>query len=214
MMMKPTEQERTERSQGRGFAALPVARTLACMLACMLAACGADAGASSRDPRLAEPIDLAGLPNLHRVDDGLYRGAQPGPEGFSALRDLGVRTVVDLRSDHSDLDELRAAGLDPAGLDLVSIPMSPSGVSEDQLLAFLRVAADPARRPVFVHCRHGADRTGAAVAAYRVAIQGWAPEAAVAEMRDGGFGHHRVWRGLRDTVLDLDAERLRRELGR
>ncbi|HUT77167.1 MAG TPA: tyrosine-protein phosphatase [Polyangia bacterium] len=180
----------------------------------ILAACGAESGAAARDPRWAEPIEVAGLPNLHRVDDGLYRGAQPDPGGFAALRELGVRTVIDLRSSHSDLEVVRAAGLDPDAFDLVAIPMSPSGISDDEILAFLRVAADPARRPVFVHCRYGADRTGTTVAAYRVVVQGWTPEAAVAEMKDGGFGHHSIYRGLRQTVLVLDIERLRRELRR
>ncbi len=201
--------ERIERNRG-GLAAL----ALAAALHVALAACGAEPGGSSRDARWAEPLDLPGLPNLHRVDDGLYRGAQPRPEGFAALRELGVRTVVDLRSNPSDLEKLRAAGLDPDAFDLVSIPMSPSGISEDQILAFLRVAADPERRPVFVHCRYGADRTGAVVAAYRVVIQGWTPQDAVAEMKDGGFGHHEIYRGLRETVLGLDAERLHRDLGR
>src|SRR5437588_10703335 len=41
--------------------------------------------------------DIPGLPNFAKVSDGLYRGAQPTREGFVALKQMGVKTVIDLR---------------------------------------------------------------------------------------------------------------------
>src|SRR5262245_26418809 len=55
--------------------------------------------------------DLPGLENFARVSEELYRGAQPTAEGMQELARLGIKTVVDLRSFHSDRDELRGTGL-------------------------------------------------------------------------------------------------------
>ena len=43
--------------------------------------------------------------------------------------------------------------------------------------------ADPAKRPVFVHCKHGADRTGTMVAFYRILFEGWSKDEAIREMK-------------------------------
>ena len=59
----------------------------------------------------AEEINLPGVPNFHKVSENLYRGAQPTNEGFEQLEKLGVKTVVNLRSFHSDRDELKNVNL-------------------------------------------------------------------------------------------------------
>ena len=71
----------------------------------------APATTAQRPARWAQPIDRPGLPNLHCVDDRLYRGAQPTDEGFAQLKAMGVKTVVNLRSFHSDRSECEEAGL-------------------------------------------------------------------------------------------------------
>ena len=51
---------------------------------------------ASAAPSWAADDKLSGVPiqRFHRVDDGLYRGAQPTEAGFRRLKELGVRTVV------------------------------------------------------------------------------------------------------------------------
>jgi hypothetical protein len=57
--------------------------------------------------------------------------------------------------------------------------------------------------PVFVHCRRGTDRTGAIVAFYRIARQGWEAEKAAKEARDVGM---RSWdRGLQQQIKAFTA---------
>jgi len=72
----------------------------------------------------------------------------------------------------------------------VPIEMSRNGLQEkfDRVLALM---ADPANQPVYVHCRHGQDRTGIVVAAYRMKQQGWSLADAEAEMQAYGFND--VW---------------------
>jgi hypothetical protein len=83
----------------------------------------------------------------------------------------------------------------------------------DEAVAFLKVAVDPGRAPVLVHCLHGADRTGVMVAVYRVAVQGWSKEEAVREMTEGCYGFHAVYINLAPWVRGLDIGKIRKEAG-
>ncbi len=167
------------------------------------------AAAADRPASWATPLPgRAGLPNLHQVSETLYRGAQPDEQGFATLKSMGVKTVVNLRSFHSDRSECRRAGL-----DYVHVDMQAWEGEDEELTKVLKVLADPARQPVFVHCQHGADRTGVTIAAYRMAVQGWSNEAAVDELTNGGYGFHAVWRNLVSYVRQLDVERLRQLAG-
>ena len=160
----------------------------------------------------AVPVAQPGLPNLCLVEDGLYRGAQPLPEGFRELAAMGVKTVVNLRAGHSDLPVIRAAGLGATSFALVEIPTRTFAVREDQVIEALAVLADPARRPVFVHCAHGADRTGVVIAAYRVVAQGWSKVEAIREMAEGGYGFHTIWSNLPRLLRRLDTAAIARRL--
>lgn len=155
----------------------------------------------------ATQVTRTGLPNLHRIDAGLYRGAQPRSQGIAELRDLGVRTIVNVRP-----SQYHQAEILEAGLTYEHLPTRPWSLNEEDITEFLRVAKDSKRRPVFVHCHHGADRSGALCAAYRIVVQGWSKEEALLEMTAGPFGFHSLWRGLVDTIQDLPVEQLRAEL--
>jgi uncharacterized protein (TIGR01244 family) len=155
----------------------------------------------ARAPHVAAVAPRA-LPNFGRVDDGLFRCGRLTREGVADAKRLGVRTVVNLRSEHDD-----RALLAGSGIDYVHLPMRAWSVDAHDVDAFLRVATDPARRPVLVHCAHGCDRTGACVAAYRVAYQGWTREAASAEMKS--FGSASIFRSCRVVPWTLDVEATR-----
>lgn len=155
------------------------------------AAAAAGGGTAARPDTWARPLARPGLPNLHQVSDSLYRGGQPEPlaTGMAALKQLGVRTVVNLRFFHGEEEAARAAGL-----DYVALPFNPFADPDPPLLArFLAIVTDPQRTPVYVHCLHGSDRTGTAVAVYRMVVQHWPAAAAEQELRHGGYGFHADW---------------------
>ncbi len=154
----------------------------------------------------AEAIEKPGLPNLHRVTSTLYRGGQPTAEGIRELRALGVRRIVNLRAAHSDRDLLEGTGI-----DYVSIRCHAWHPEKEDVVAFLKAVADETKGPFFVHCQHGADRTGMMMAVYRVVCQGWSKAEAIEEMTGEGFGYHEVWGGLVEYVRDFDAEAVRRK---
>jgi protein tyrosine phosphatase (PTP) superfamily phosphohydrolase (DUF442 family) len=146
--------------------------------------------ASKRTKRLAnwaQPIKLEGAPNLFKVSDVLYRSAQPTAQGMKNLKKLGIKTIVNLRSFHSDRQEIGATGL-----AYEHIYMKAWHPETKEAARFLQIVNDPARQPVLVHCQHGSDRTGTMCALYRIAVQDWSKKDAIREMRDGGYGFHRI----------------------
>jgi hypothetical protein len=150
----------------------------------------------------AQPLEIPGLPNLHRVSPVLYRGAQPTEQGFRELEKLGVRTVLSLRT--FDADE------PPPGsrLSFERIAFKSWHPEREDVLRFLEVVTDPERQPIFVHCQHGADRTGMMCAITRVVLEGWTKQAAIEEMTGGGYGFHSIWSNLIAYVREIDVEEL------
>ena len=154
----------------------------------------------------AKPMDLPGLPNLHQVSEDLYRGAQPSAEGMKQLEQLGVKTVVNLRSSHSDRDELKGTSL-----AYEHIEMTAWNPESKDIVRFLKIVSDSNSVPVFVHCQHGADRTGLMCAIYRIVVQGWSKDEAIKEMTEGDFGFHEIWRNLPKYIRSLDIDEIKRE---
>lgn len=167
---------------------------------------GGPGAASARPTTWAEPIAYEGLPNFHRVSPTLYRGAQPTAEGIKELKSRGIKTIVNLRSFNSDRDEIG-----DTGISYEHITMKAWHPEDKEVVRFLQIVTDAERTPVFVHCQHGADRTGTMCALYRIAVQGWSKEDAIAEMTGGGFGFHPTWDNLLEYLHELDIDALKRD---
>ena len=160
-----------------------------------------------RPAKYAKPIRLEGAPNLHKVSDILYRSAQPTKEGMANLKKLGIKTVVNLRSFHSDRDEIGKTGL-----KYEHIYMKAWHPEKKEIIKFLKIVSDPEKTPVLVHCQHGADRTGTMCAVYRMVFQDWKKEDAIKEMKEGGYNFHNVWVNLEPWIKKLDVEKLKEEI--
>jgi protein tyrosine/serine phosphatase len=162
----------------------------------------------TRPETWARPVELEGAPNLHRVSDDLYRSAQPTAEGMKALKKMGIRTIVSLRYFRSDRDEIGTTAL-----DYVRIPIQAFRMKDDHIIRFLNVVLDTGKTPVLVHCKHGADRTGTACAAYRMIVQGWTREEAIREMKKGEYGFHKIFGNVIKYLEELDVEKMRKKVG-
>ncbi|MBS0224903.1 MAG: tyrosine-protein phosphatase [Proteobacteria bacterium] len=161
--------------------------------------------AAQRPPAWAQPVANDELHNLHQVTPTLWRSSLPDARGFAAADALGIRTVVNLRPTAD------TAAVPPRAT-LEHIPVWTWHVTDDEILAFLRIADDPAKQPVLVHCQHGADRTGVMIAAYRVVVQEWSKEDAIREMQRGGYGYHAIWTNLPRVIRRLDVAKMRQRL--
>lgn len=146
--------------------------------------------------------------NFYRVDDGVYRAAQPDRDAMKVLAHYGVSEVLNLRDTHDDKDEAK-----DLPLVLHRIEMETDDVSQAQLVQALDIIQNR-EGPILVHCWHGSDRTGVTIAAYRLVFNNWEKEQAIDEMLNGGYGFHgKMFPHLINLVESLDVMEMRAQLG-
>jgi tyrosine-protein phosphatase SIW14 len=130
--------------------------------------------------------------NFDVVTPWFYRGGQPGKEGLQVLKDLGVKTIVCLRWAPKTVEPERIAA-EQLGMKFVSIPLNYWNVPTPKIIdEFFKLIHEEENRPIFLHCFHGADRTGLMVAMYRITHQDWDFSAAYADMKAHGFHRFRI----------------------
>jgi protein tyrosine phosphatase (PTP) superfamily phosphohydrolase (DUF442 family) len=136
---------------------------------------------------------------ISQVSNSIWRGPRPQPTDFPAIKSNFV-TVISLEGPEEDAAE--AIELSP--VRVVSMPISDwpdiywSGITQDYLNEILAAVVN-SPKPVLVHCQHGEDRTGLVIAAYRVCVNGWSKDSAMAEaLRYGyrrwlNYGLNKTW---------------------
>ena len=155
----------------------------------------------------AKPVTKLNIKNMHKVDDKLYRSAQPSAKDFKKLYDFGIRYDLNLRQWHDDKDELK-------GIDIKThdIGINASRMTYKQLVEAVAYLKSTDAKTL-VHCRHGSDRTGTVVAGYRIAVQNWSKEKAIDEFINGGFGYHAFWFPNLPTLLrSIDVQKFKQDV--
>ena len=147
------------------------------------------------------------LPNLFKINNNLYRGAQPTEAGVIELKGLGIRTVINLRSE-SDRTRKEEVLVRSADMQFLNVPLNnwlgPKDDTIDRIVTELNTSNN---HPVFVHCNRGADRTGTIIAVYRTTYDGWTADEANKEAEEFGFGWWQIW--MRDYVNDYYRRRIK-----
>lgn len=122
---------------------------------------------------------------FYKVTDGLYRGGAPTPEEVSSvLKDVfNINKIV-------SLDEVSGNTInqicEDLGIEHINIPL---GRGDDPKVKELEkiIPTLLENGPTYIHCRHGKDRTGMAVAMFMV-YDGWPVEKALQEAAKIGMG--------------------------
>jgi protein tyrosine/serine phosphatase len=161
--------------------------------------------AEERPTKWAQRVD--GVGNLHKVAENLYRCAQPDAAGMATLEKMGIRTVINLRDSHDDLDEAKGSRL-----RLLRMEMDAHGLETERIARVLALLRETEFGPFVVHCQHGADRTGAVCAMFRMVEQGWTREEAIREMREGGYGFHALWKNIINYLEKVDVVKVRKRV--
>jgi hypothetical protein len=143
---------------------------------------------------------------LREVEPGvLYRSGQLTVAGFQeAVERYHIRTFINAQDEYPDPDvaygyfdgrtmketELcRQLGVQYVFLPPQLLPRRfVPGRRPATIERFLALMDDPANYPVLIHCKAGLHRTGVLVAVYRMEYQGYAPQEAVRDLKDNGFG--------------------------
>lgn len=113
--------------------------------------------------------------NFHSVANGdVYRSAQPSASDINQYSEMyGIRSIINLRGSNPDQawyrEEVYAAN--SAGIKHYDFRMSASRELTDKeikkLVALMRLAP----KPLLIHCKSGADRSGLAAALYLAEVR-------------------------------------------
>ena len=174
------------------------------LAAAALASVGAYAGA------------LGATGNVHEVVPGaLWRAAQPDAATLARLRDeAGIRTVINLRGAHpgSDWYDAEIAASRDLGLAHLDFAMSATKPLPPERVAELVALMQSAERPLLIHCRGGADRSGLASALFVAAVAEGGHDAAERQLSIL-YGHIGLEALSRAAAMDATWEAMEPALG-
>ena len=118
--------------------------------------------------------------NFHYVDDTLLRGAKPNYEQLKELKSNGVKTIVSFCTNYNPVTKktgdipVEAEWAKKLGMNFYWIPFKSTENPSDRDVETFFSVIDNAKRngeKVFIHCRHGADRTGLFSSLYKLKYQ-------------------------------------------
>lgn len=130
------------------------------------------------------------MKRFEQVTPGILRGSEPTPEELKILKNTwGVNKVI-------SLDLMAGNRIKPycklLNIEHVIFPIKfgtkQNKLQETKDLSNNIINLLTQSQPVFIHCVHGRDRTGLAIALYRIKAQGWSADKAIAEADSLQFG--------------------------
>lgn len=147
----------------------------------------------------ALPADFSvPIPNFHQVNEHVFRGGQPSDQAWPDLAKIGVKLVIDLRREDEHSSAAEAHCVQSSGMKYVNVPMkgvvAPGADQVNRILSLLK-----SQDAVFIHCKRGADRTGAIIACYRIEHDHWDRKRALSEAKSFGMSWDQF--GLKRYVM-------------
>lgn len=145
---------------------------------------------------------MATLRNLQKVAKGVYRSGKPEEDTIDHIIDLGIKTVISLKTNkienHWEKEYLEDHGVKYFNLPMLLVPE----IDQHKIIKAFNYLIN-APRPILVHCTRGSDRTGVAVATYRILYEQWNAEDAIKEMDELGFNNvFSIWKNfLREIAI-------------
>ena len=126
----------------------------------------------AKKPRV--PITIQ---NFHKIDSNVWRGAKPTEAEVAELHANGVKRIISFCTNYNP--QTRQVGKMPEeanwakklGMDFYWMPFkSNENPPEKYIKDFFKIIDDANKKgeKVFIHCRHGKDRTGLFSALYRL----------------------------------------------
>jgi protein tyrosine phosphatase (PTP) superfamily phosphohydrolase (DUF442 family) len=143
-----------------------------------------------------ERLEIPGIENTFRLSPRLYSGGDPrGVEDLTALKELGIRTIISVDGATPDVEIARKLGL-----RYVHLPIGYDGVPREQAVKLIQ-AVKTLPGAVYVHCHHGEHRGPAAAAVCGIATEGWSNEEAVEWLKEAGTSPK--YRGLYESAREF-----------
>jgi uncharacterized protein (TIGR01244 family) len=157
-------------------------------------------------PAVSGNAPAESIPNYRVIEPGLAAAGQPSAETLRRLKELGFKTVVNLRpAGEAPIVADEPAIVEGQGLRYVSVPVTPSTFSAADVASVRKVLDDPEAAPVLLHCA-SSNRVGAVLAV--IAHQrGRTLDEAEAEGRRAGLSSPSMVEAFRKVATDGAARR-------
>ncbi len=146
------------------------------------------------------------IKNFHKVDEQVYRSAQPSKSEMNWAKAKGIKTIINLRNVIDDKQEIKGTRLTQ-----IRIPLQAKKLTYDDIVITLS-AINAAEKPVLIHCLHGSDRTGCMIAAYHM-YKGMEKQEAIDQFIEKKYGYNRkLFPNILELLEDLDVDQLSNDL--
>ena len=146
--------------------------------------------------------------NFDHVADGIYRSNHPNHARLTAFKEMGGKTVLSLRGGPNLPPSLfEAESCAQLGLTFRSIGLSARKAPRKEALIELLEAFETLERPLLMHCKSGADRTGLAAALFLMIYQGKSIDEVKEQLSFKYLHIRRSATGILDHFLRMYAQR-------
>ena len=132
---------------------------------------------------------------ITQVTNNLYRGPRIETCGnVEQLKSIGINVILNLEeAEESSAEDIDVIEKRMPGTLFRCYPMSEFTRPSADKLRYIVISINNfqgLQKKIYVHCKHGQDRTGYVIAAYRMIVEGWTFEQAYKECLDMG---HKAW---------------------
>ncbi|MBU1864460.1 MAG: tyrosine-protein phosphatase [Candidatus Omnitrophica bacterium] len=149
-------------------------------------------------------INNINIKRFAKVDTNLYRGSQPDEADFTALKEAGIKRIINFRTEEN-LVERERRQVESLGMEYIHIPWLIYLPYDQKVFnRFFEAIQDKDKKPIFFHCKRGTERTGVMAAAYKTKVLDFSADTAFKDAET--FGLHSLWYYFVKTKIEIFAQ--------
>ncbi|MFD0980920.1 tyrosine-protein phosphatase [Tropicimonas aquimaris] len=150
--------------------------------------------------------------NFDKVAEGVYRSNQPGPARVLKYKEMGIRSILNLRGEDGRSPWLfEKEACEELGIELRTAKIYARKPAKRKEIVHLIDTMREMEKPFVMHCKSGADRAGLAAVLYKAIIEGAPLDEARKHLSLKYV--HTDWTdtGIVDHIIDMYEERNTRD---
>ncbi len=123
---------------------------------------------------------------MEKLTDSFYRGSEPDAKKISELGQMGIKTILNLKSiDNRQLANYSKIA-EENGMKYINIPLNPFYIKKSFPYIMDIIKSGNKENPTFIHCTFGKDRTGFVSALVNFFKNGISMKDSIADMTEHG----------------------------